>query len=50
MAPRLVRAEPEGLPGIPLSVAKKAKIPKRKTPAKKRQASKKESPEASGVA
>ena len=50
MAPRLVRAEPEELPGIPLSVPKPAKKPKRKTPGKKRQASKKETPEASGVA
>jgi EAL domain-containing protein (putative c-di-GMP-specific phosphodiesterase class I) len=50
MAPRLVRAEPEELPGIPLSVPKPAKKPKRKNPAKKRQASKKETPEASGVA
>jgi hypothetical protein len=48
--PRPIRLEPEELPSLPLSQGQPMKKPKKKTPAKKRLAPKKESPEASGVA
>jgi hypothetical protein len=50
MAPRPLRSASDELPGIPLDGSSPVKKPKKKTPAKKRQAVKKESPEASGVA
>jgi diguanylate cyclase (GGDEF)-like protein/PAS domain S-box-containing protein len=50
MAPRLVRSTLEELPSIPPSESKPEKKPKKKTAAKRKQAAKKESPEASGVA
>jgi hypothetical protein len=48
--PRPISREPEELPSIPLSRSQPVKKPRKRTAAKKKQAPKNESPEASGVA